>query len=619
MSIVPAICPESENPLSFGFKSQIDGSRIQVFTLERDARNRLLIERYPQDENVLEVESFYLYLKAKDSLEHTFKLSLWALETKTVYIEQDGQTIKQEITDYTKNLGNYTDSLSNDSPRSIWDTENEYAVIRINTDAFPAFKQNLKKEKVLLEYNELHIEFFHWTNPALLEVENTVGNLFMLWLFYILTCLGFTVLWIALFGSIYIRIGTWGRANFGVIYFALSLLVGAFLIVAFFSGADEKDILREAVQVNLFYIIAICTFIIGFYTPAAFVPKHRVANIIKYDPTKINLAELNKRWMGGKSLKTLLDNTPVGHERLDAVPRGSKTDYYRDARSYVEIIAHVIHKITRLVNVEDTHVLHHVEPHIEQYSRFQRLKFKLHLAKRDRLFEVTDGNTSTILDDLELRKLQQQNSELQRYGYHLVSSNSELIFCKKFVWKARELKDTLFNRYIQNALLVIATYMFSFVFLIFFNEFINNFIVVSICAAINTIAFLFWILWFTTRNYVFLELTPSPRGFQDVINDSKHVEKMERTLGVLSDRVERLQEDNSQLRQGLLVDDCLHWAKDVMHAEKKFFPRNYAAKFKDALISVKDSIQKNKREVLDSTKPAKNDVQNETKKEESDE
>lgn len=172
-NFIPLVIVSSYKPWG---KETYNGSEIQVYW---ESKVQEKDYRIPQDLDVLETDEFKIWIRSIYFPMRADNVTIQLFDYHIVEITYFDPTINATRTKQDRVYDIFKDEItleieSGDSPYE-W-SDSRFGIISVNRETFPSFKNVNRTERVRVIFNEVEIEFDHWTNIAEVEITKTYGQ-----------------------------------------------------------------------------------------------------------------------------------------------------------------------------------------------------------------------------------------------------------------------------------------------------------------------------------------------------------------------------------------------------------------------------------------------------------
>jgi hypothetical protein len=500
-----------DNPMSFGIPAN-DGTSIQCFvSVEASVSGKQISIplKIPQDTDTLEYDFFWVFLDIRDLEERTFSVYYYELA--------DNGSIN-------KMLGNKTFTVK--GGQNEWH-DSRFALLKIDQSNYIEFEQTDTQKMFWVEYKDVSFTFFHLTNPALVIVPISRGELTSQVLMYVIMC--FFMLVMAAFASSKIksRVNTWMDFDLATVLLLITWMFGGFLVYATAAGISTSEITRQAVQIPIIVVEFILAILLGLWIPSFFLEDIVELHVVKYDPM-VDTKEVMKNFLYGKHAVDPKNQILVGYEKLHVFKTPEGMRFYKNARSLIEILGNLIHGHTAIRNLEQCYRVSITES-ATTLKKSQGLNQRFHRVYKDQE-EKRKKIDPHIIQDLNYHG-QITAKESSNLGFHLKRSDqkAELLFVRDFEWK-KSLYDGagVINNLLKESKIVSGAIIGSMLVIIILAMFLRvNVQFIGIIGFIFVFMLILYWLYDYTKQYKFLDITPVSRSALEVIFDAKKIDKME--------------------------------------------------------------------------------------------
>ncbi len=305
-----------------------DESVIQPFITSRTTGKDF---RIPQDEESLDVDSFWVYLEWRGSVTNR-EFIIQLLEEKEREIIVGGISTTEE---YWEVYDETVVSMIKGS--NVWN-DPRFALIKIDSNTVPSFQKSDVKERIRILYRNLEIEFDHRTSYA--EVEqtktiqewNTEAILLALWILFLCFLSGIASRWI-------LDKATWVPDLPHWSLWILITLVIAITTVLFFlvAGYNLDEVLRVIVLIPAPVVGIVFAVYFAFWLASKFRPKKLLEILFII----LDLPSLDQVKKGERHLKDEKE-LPIDAVVMDGyINKDGEIELVNDIDSYWETIRRI--------------------------------------------------------------------------------------------------------------------------------------------------------------------------------------------------------------------------------------------------------------------------------------
>jgi hypothetical protein len=613
--------------LRFGFKAA-DGTIIQPYIEQKGkiGRNITMVpvfipQYYAFDEkNPLEYDEFILYIEFADQRNHTVAFTLH--EQVLVRISETDNFTGRTRT-YNKTIYQVVDSINKTLRNGINNEgSNDYCEVIISKHFFSAFDQSDNMEKFVINYLNIEIVFYHQTNPGLVDVTQQRGEWqSQLFLSIILQAVMIIVA-IKLAKKLQVRThGIWFQLSFWFVAFVISWGFAGVFGLLFLANASESEIYREIAVIPVPLIELIIAFVVGMWTPAEFQEKFNELYMFDW--------KSDKKYV--EKLVGLLTNNPDQIEKKAAKVfmkkfyfhrKGDKVFYFEKKNSIKEVVQAIVLGPRYIHNISETFTIKSEDEKqyfkfVEKYKPLQgdvdkeyikrlvAIEISLLLAFNflvmiasasiDLIAVLVLGLLAGIIVFcmiyLAIRKpemLVRSKNSFKQWIKKWKRQPNAYISLTHGIKTVKKTMDVINDRVLQIKLgvPVLAGFLFIVLAIMSYGD------VSQVFAFLGLICLIVALLIFAienVKNRDELVVKPLSRNVITAMTDATFVVELEEGL-------QKVVSSNDDLRRRFIVHQQLSEVRDILEAERRFYPRNFKERFGEEKVKkVNELIKKNKK------------------------
>ncbi len=611
--------------LRFGFFAE-DGTLIQPY-IEVEGKigdNKTIVPVFiPQYLKTLEYDEFILYCEFPDENNHTLELVIQNSIVVTV-TEQDNYSITG-YRQYNETIWVDSDSMDLVIRNNRGYGKYRYIELVIDETVFPAFDQSNVTEKFVIRYQNLSIQFFHKTNPYFFDVTQNLGE-------FQLTLI-FSALLTGIFALVCIRIakklqertkGIWFPIRFSTVFLVATWGMGLTALFLFFAATSGSDIQWQIAILPVPVLNFIVAAVVGLWTPSEFQKKLEEHYILEWDLSAKPLDAIINL-LKNTSSKIQDDVSNLVMKKYYVYREGKKVYYFNKKNSIKEVFQAIIWGPRAIKDIEKTFTIKANDKN--QKTMFVK-EIKVEKEKASWILKRLEASLFVLFVVLFIATMLSTNEVLSGVlgfftGVSLVFaiiitsnhsyfvkrkiSNIKKFFVSKtqviqWVSLASSVKEKKEDLPIDDRGFLLKLIVPIIIGSIFFIGAVLS-ATAETSSVFGLISILFLSFAFLTYLYEYFKLrdeitiVPLSRNVINAVSDASFVVELEKGLvSVVS--------DYDDIRRRFIVHQQLSETRDILEAEKRFYPRNFQEKFgKEKLTEVKELISKNKKgeELVDLT------------------
>jgi hypothetical protein len=344
-------------PPFYGYKAP-DGTRVQVYYTKKvtvtgghKVEAAILV---PMWIDTLSEDYFWLYMEFPDPDPRNILLTLHEQETVQItYQDNDGQWQQKEEERWIEISRHSLDLHNGKNPHADY----KYAEVKIDSTQWPDFKTTDVLQQVIVHYLDWNLTFYHHTDPGIVPVVQTRGELQSRYLYFIaietISFIAFTLFFAYLFKKM---AGIWMGFNIVPIAAITGWLAAVGIAWYFAQQMTGADISRQIVTTPLEVVIISLTALITIWIPAIFREKPVPVYIfkLKWPDNIFKLLQQLTTTNIAEAAKLLADNIlDMDVLQIDRVKgKDGKNRYFNDADSPKEFIGQLFHGDMKIINLD---------------------------------------------------------------------------------------------------------------------------------------------------------------------------------------------------------------------------------------------------------------------------